>query len=47
MIPQEKSEAVARALRETFGVAEFEEIGAMKKVQALVQIGRASCRERV
>ena len=40
MIPQEKSEAVARALRETFGVAEFEEIGAMKKVQALVLVFR-------
>ena len=40
MIPQEKSEAVARALREAFGVAEFEEIRAMKKVQALVLVFR-------
>jgi aminoglycoside phosphotransferase (APT) family kinase protein len=30
MIPQEKSEAVARALRETFGVTEFEDIRVMK-----------------
>jgi thiamine kinase-like enzyme len=46
LIPQEKSAAVARALHETFGVTEFEDIRKMTKGNATTRVFRIVVRQR-
>ena len=46
MIPQEKSEAVTRGLREAFGVTEFEDIRKMTGVPHRPSSFASSCADR-